>query len=540
MSLRRPARRDVLRAAGLGALTLPVAACAGAAAAGPEDELVFLISNISSGWVPSASAISSYEANVWGQITDKLLYSAPDGTLSPWIVSEWEQNDDATAFVLHLRDGVTFSDGTPLDAAAVVANIRQWAVGRPDEGIPTVGLFPSSGFSDAVAVDPLTVRVTFEAPALAFLPTLGFHGCILLSPQALALDLREQSDLSRQIGSGPYVVESWAADDHVTLRRREDYDWAPPTAGHQGAAHLARIRFRVLPDDLLRASAARGHQSDISYNVNPQILSEFTDHGFAVDVPRYLGFVHGYRIRSNVAPFDDVSVRRAFQHGIDREEIHETVYTDAWKIARSWLQSSVPESSDVSDLFSYDPELSNSLLDEAGWTERAADGTRLKDGEPLEVNLFPTPFLTASAQEVELIAQQLTRIGFRIHQQKLDVAAYAARVDGNPEQALIEVTRSFVDVGTVAKVLSAKGENWFAIGDEDRTLADLRDRIAGAVNRDDRVEAVQALERHVVEQAYFIPLEENGQRIYVQTPGLTGVQYNALAIPSYYDARKTA
>lgn len=533
-------RRDVLRVAGLGALVLPAAACAAAAADEPEDELVFLISNIDSGWAPSASAISSYEANIWGQITDKLLYSAPDGTLSPWIATSWEQNADSTEFVLHLRDGITFSDGTPLDAAAVVANIRQWAVGRPDEGIPTVGLFPSAAFQDATADDPLTVRVTFGAPALAFLPTLGYHGCILLSPASLALSLREQSDLSRQIGSGPFVVESWAADDHVALRRREDYTWAPPVAEHEGPAHLAKILFRVLPDDLLRASAARGHQSDISYNVNPQILSEFSDHGFGIDVPRYLGFVHGYRIRANIAPFDDVRVRQAFQHGIDREEIHATVYTDAWRIARSWLQSSVPESSDVSALFAYDQELSASLLDEAGFTDRAEDGTRVRDGKPLEISLYPTPFLTASAQEVELIAQQLTRVGFRIRQQKLDVAAYATRVDANKEQPLIEVTRSFVDVGTVAKVLSAKGENWFSIGDEDPTLGDLRDRIAGAIHRDERVEAVQALERHVVEQAYFIPLEENGQRIYVQTPGLEGVTYNALAVPSYLSARKTA
>ena len=538
-----PSRRHLLQATGLGALglaALPLAGCAvdGARAEEPEDELSFLISNLDGGWVPSKSAISSYEANVWQQLTDKLVHTDAEGAVTPWLATSWEQNPESTEFVLHLREGVTFSDGTPVDATAVLANLEAWAVGRPDEGLPAVGLFPGGTYEGAEALDDLTVRVTFTAPTLSFLPTLGYHGCQLMAPSSLAGSLEEQSDLAFQIGSGPFVLESWAAGDHVRLVRREDYDWAPEALGASGPARLAAITFTVLPDDTLRASAARAGQTDISYNVNPQVLDAFTEAGFHIEVPRYLGFVHGYSLRTDVAPFDDVRVRRAITRGIDRAEILRTVFTDAWEPATSWLQAGVPETTDLSELFDHDPDLAAQLLDEAGWTSRTADGIRTRDGVELSFTIFPTPYLTGSVPEAELISQQLGRLGIRVHTQKLDIPSYTERVTNDPTQGLVEVTRSFVDVGTVAGVITDQGEDWFAVGSTDADLVRLRDEVAGAASRKERAGLVEELSRHVLEQAYFIPLEQNVQRIYVQSPQLRGERFNAVAIPTYHAATK--
>ena len=538
-------RRTLLQAAGAGALglaTLPLAGCvadqARAESAAGEDELTFLISNLDGGWVPSKSAISSYEANVWQQLTDKLVHTDAEGTLSPWIATHWEQNAEATEYILHLREGVTFSDGTPLDAAAVLANLQAWAVGRPEEGIARVGLFPGGTYEGAEALDELTVRVTFTAPTLSFLPTLGYHGCQLMAPSSLTASLEEQSDLAVQIGSGPFVLDSWAAGDHVRLVRREDYDWAPEVLGASGPAKLSAVTFTVLPDDTLRASAARAHQTDIAYNVNPQVLDAFTDAGFDIEVPRYLGFVHGYKLRTTVAPFDDVRVRQAVTRGIDRAEILRTVFTDDWEPATSWLQSGIPETTDLTELFDFAPELAAQLLDEAGWTERNAEGYRTKDGEELGFTIYPTPYLTGSVPEAELISQHLGRLGFRVRTQKLDIPTWTERVTNDLTQGVGEVTRSFVDVGTVAEVITDEGEDWFQTGSSDAELVRLRDEVAGAATREERAPLVEELSRHVLEQAYFIPLEQNVQRIYVQSPELTGITFNAVAIPSYHAATK--
>ena len=107
-------------------------------------DITFLIDSLGDTWIPNNSAISSFQGHIWGHVTDKLLYVDADGKVSPWIAERWEQNDKATEFTLHLKSGVTFSDGTPLDASAVVANLDIWYAGRKSEGINPIGLFPKT------------------------------------------------------------------------------------------------------------------------------------------------------------------------------------------------------------------------------------------------------------------------------------------------------------------------------------------------------------------------------------------------------------
>ena len=143
--------RATLGAAVLSALVLLLAACSGSGGATgsssnaadvstPKDggNLTFLIQEFPAGWVSSVSEISSYEGNLWGEITDKLVYVSNTGQVSPWIASSWQSEDNATKFILHLKSGVTFSDGEPLNAAAVVDNIDLWAKGDPSRGIAKV------------------------------------------------------------------------------------------------------------------------------------------------------------------------------------------------------------------------------------------------------------------------------------------------------------------------------------------------------------------------------------------------------------------
>lgn len=124
--LRSP--RRLLAAALLAALLLGTA-CGGPASAGSGEardggDLTFLIDSLGATWIPNNSSISSFQGHIWGHVTDKLVYVDDQGRTSPWIAESWEQNADATEFTLHLRPGVTFSDGSPVDAAAVVANLQ--------------------------------------------------------------------------------------------------------------------------------------------------------------------------------------------------------------------------------------------------------------------------------------------------------------------------------------------------------------------------------------------------------------------------------
>jgi len=500
-------------------------------------DITFLIDSLGDTWIPNNSAISSFQGHIWGHVTDKLLYVDQEGKVSPWLVERWEQNDKATEFTLHLKSGVTFSDGAALDAPAVVANLDIWYAGRKNEGINPIGLFPKT-YDHAEAVDAGTVKVFFKKPTLGFIPTLGYHGSILISPKSIALPASEQADLSKTAGSGPFVVESWKEGDHVTLVKRKDYNWGPQAVGHTGPAFLDSITYKLVSEPSLRVASVQSGQADIAYNASPQELKSLKDEGFTIATPRYLGFVNGWAVNTKLAPYDDVKVRQALQAAINRQEIIETVYTPDWKLATSFIQSNVPGATDHSDLLSYNPEKAEKLLDEAGWA-KGADGIRSKDGKPLVLTIHSNPYLATSKSVDELIAQQLGKIGWKVAIRAYDVVTFGEKVKfGGAAVPTYEVTRSFIDAGTVASILTNanNGENWFALDDRDAKLNDLRDKIAGAGSIDERKPLLDDLQQYVLEQGYFIPRTQIVQRIYVQSPKLKGEVYNGVAYASYYTA----
>jgi len=500
-------------------------------------DITFLIDSLGTTWIPNNSAISSFEGNIWGHVTDKLVYVDANGQVSPWVAESWEQNQNATEFTLHLKQGVTFSDGSALDAAAVVTNLDIWSKGRPQDGINPIGLFPKT-YDHAEAVDASTVKVYFTAPTLGFIPTLGYHGSILISPKTLASPASDQADLSKTVASGPFTVQSWKEGDHVTLVRRKDYNWGPAALGQTGPAHLDSITFKQVPEQSLRVSSVQSGQADVAYNASPQELESLKSEGFTVAVPRYLGFVNGWAINTKVAPYDDLRVRQALQAGINRQQIIDTVYTPDWKPATSFIQSNVPGATDHSNLLGYDPVKANQLLDEAGWV-KGADGVRVKDGKPLTLTLYSNPYLATSKSIDELLAQQLTTIGWKVDIQAYDVVTYGQRVKvGGAAVPAYEITRSFIDAGTVAGILTDanKGEDWFGLGESDPTLNALRDGIAKASSLDQRNPLLDQLQSYVLEQGYFIPRTQIVQRIYVQNPKLKGETYNGVAYANYYTA----
>ncbi|MEW9873094.1 ABC transporter substrate-binding protein [Arthrobacter sp. HS15c] len=531
--------------AGVSAITLTglLAACGGTATSGtstsgtPVDggNITFLIQGYDTGWVSSKTSISSYEGNLWGQITDKLVYVDEKGALSPWIAESWEELNGAREFVLHLKKGVTFSDGSPLDAAAVVANLNAWAKGDPARGISKVGLFPSSNFAGAVAADDSTVKVSFSSPALGFIATLGYHGCILLSPKTLALPVEAQADLSQEIGSGPFKVKSWKQGDSYVLEKRPDYNWGPAALGHTGPARLDTITYKVIKDTSVRTSTVASGQAEVAFNVEPQEIESLKEQGFTVGTPRYLGFVDGFQVNTQAFPTNELPVRQAIQHGIDREEIRKTVYTDDWDAATTFIQGNVPEAGDYSSSFAYEPDRAKKLLDDAGWKE-GPEGYRTRDGKTLEFTLSPNPYVPSTAAEDELIAQQLKRIGVKVNLKVVDVAGYAAIQASRPP--LFQTSRSFVDVGTVAGVLTSQnnGENWFNLGTGDQKLNDLSTAIASASDRESRAKIAGELQQYVLEQGYFIPLNQLVQRLYLISPKVQGVSYNGLAYANFYTA----
>ena len=548
-SVARRLHRVVLGVAALAALVPIVAACssgspgggtaADAAAGSPKDggNLTFLIQEFPAGWVSSVSNISSYEGNLWGEITDKLVYVSSTGQVSPWIATSWQTEDNAEKYILHLKPGVTFSDGTPLNAAAVVDNITLWAKGDPSRGIAKVGLFPALYFEDAKAVNSTTVEVDFSKPTLGFIPTLGYHGSILLSPKTLALSVNQQANLLNEIGSGPFVVKSYQTGVSYTLVRRADYDWGPPALGHTGPAYLDSITYKVVADESTREQAVVAGDAQVDFNVTPSDIPSLESQGFTVATPRYLGFVDGLEVDGGAGATASLPVRQALQHAINRTQILDTVYPKGWDLAESFIQSNVPEAQNDSALFNYDPSLSDKLLTQAGWIE-GANGYRTKDGQTLSFTLVPNPYVPSTEQEDELIAQQFQKVGIKATLKIVPLADYASFESVSAKYPLLSVSRSFIDFSTVGGVLTSlnSGENWFGVGTADKTLDTLSQEIESASSTTQRDTYADQVQQYVLSQGYFLPVVQQVQRIYLVAPNVHGVTYNGVAYANFYTA----
>src|SRR5690606_25304140 len=155
-------------------------------------------------------------ANVLNQLLDRLTYFDPqEGKLVPWIASEFSSNETATEFTFKIRDGVTFSDGTPLAAAAVKQNLDVLGLGLPDAQIPPYKDF--IGYESAEVVGDDTVVVTLSEPNSTFLYATASANAGLVAPATLALDNAGQSSLETVIGSGPFVFESQIPEQEIVL-----------------------------------------------------------------------------------------------------------------------------------------------------------------------------------------------------------------------------------------------------------------------------------------------------------------------------------
>ena len=198
---------------------------------------------------------------ILGQVTDKLTYQNPETlAIEPWLAESWDINADSTEYVFHLRDGVTFSDGSVLDAAAVARNFDTFGLGDKERSHTKSEVF--NNYTGSEVIDPLTVKFTFKAPSPGFLQGTSVIGSGIVSPETLDHNFNDLGDATRIVGSGPFIIESETLGSEINLRAREDYDWAPPSLEHQGRAFLDGIKIIVTFEDGVRIGALLSEQAD--------------------------------------------------------------------------------------------------------------------------------------------------------------------------------------------------------------------------------------------------------------------------------------
>ncbi|MEI7108674.1 TIGR04028 family ABC transporter substrate-binding protein [Pectobacterium versatile] len=478
---------------------------------------------------------------ILNQITDKLTYQNPETLeVEPWIAESWTINADNTEYTFKIRPGVSFSDGTPLDANAVAKNVDTYGLGNTALNQPISEVI--NNYLRSEVIDPLTVKFYFKKPSPGFLQGTATIGSGLVSLSTLERNFNQLGNAKNIIGSGPFVVSSEKLGRELKLTARKDYNWAPVKSKHQGRAYLDGITYLVTPEDSVRIGALVSGQADFIRQIQAYDEKRVQSQGFNLYAPSTRGVNNSVVFRPDNPLVADIRVRKALLHATNTKEIIDTLFSDNYPQATSPLAKTAAGYVDLSSKLTFDPAQANKLLDEAGW-KTGSQGLRQKDGKTLELTAYESLPQPQNKETLQLVSQQWAKVGVKLNVLAGD--AGSKTVDSlDPLKTGVApamVGRADPDVlksqyyPTVRNVLLQKGGSSDKVNTfVDTHLNTLLDGIAAETDRSKRLALVGEVQSYLIDQAYVIPIFEEPQ-VFAGAPTTKGIAFEAVGRPSFYN-----
>ncbi|MGO2112516.1 MAG: ABC transporter substrate-binding protein, partial [Pseudoclavibacter sp.] len=389
---RRHWRRSALTAvAAASALALVLTGCQGGGSGADQPvgdpvaggDLTIAIGNDPINLNPSGNGAGNDTWYVTRQLVDSLLYQNPEtNELEPWLAESWEVNDDATEYVFHLRDDVTFSDGTPLTANEVRGTFDDIV----EAGANSYAFQFLDGYDSTTVVDEHTAQVNFATPNSGFASATAIVGLGIVGQATLDTPYDQRNDGQAVVGTGPFTLGTYTSDVSTVLQKREDYAWAPATIGNAGAPYLDSVTFQIVPEAGNRTGNLASGQVDVAGGIQPIDVATLEGQGYNVISRGNPGMLFGvgFNLESDIV--SDPEVREAIAHATNAQEIVDTSLGELFAVGTSPLSSTTPDWVDQSEYYAFDTAEAEQLLDDAGWAT-GSDGVREKDGERLSLTM---------------------------------------------------------------------------------------------------------------------------------------------------------
>ena len=479
---------------------------------------------------------------ILNQITDKLTWQNPKTLqVEPWVAESWSSNADKTEYTFKIRPGVTFSDGTPLDANAVAKNFDTYGLGNKALRLPVSEVI--NNYDHSEVVDPLTVKFYFKKPSPGFLQGTATIGSGLVSLSTLQRSFDQLGDARHIIGSGPFVVSDEKLGREVDLTARKDYQWGPKNIAQQGPANLDGIKIIVTPEDSVRIGALLAGQADFIRQVQAYDEKQAQQQNFPIYAAPTRGVNDSISFRPDNALVSDLKVRQALLHATNAQQVVQTLFSPNYPQATSVIANSAAGYVNLADKLKYDPTLAKQLLDEAGW-KVGSDGIREKEGKKLALAIYESLPQPQNKEVLQLVAQQWRQVGVALAVKAGD--AGSATLDNlDPLKTPLNVTevgRADPDVikssfyPTNRNALLQKGGSSDKVQSfrDDKLNALLVD-ISAEVDPAKRLALTGDVQRYLLDQAYVIPIFEEPQ-VFAGAPWFKGVSFEAVGRPSFYGA----
>ncbi len=281
-------------------------------------------------WTPGAIQCDQYCYVRAASFYDTLVAVNEDGEITGVLVESFEPNADFTEWTFKVRPGITFHDGTPLDAAAVVYNLQEHgpslltAAAIADFGRNPDGTFAIEATDDMTFTiktgkgGDLSQPVSWATLPVFLVGQIGF----VASPAWLEAVKAGTADATLPVGTGPFTVESYAPREKLVVNRNENY-WRTDVAGNK-LPYLDRVEFRVIEDSETAAEALQNGDIDIFATSASVVIAEFRDLADEFPMPEQDRFVEtNYTMidLDKAGPLQDKRVRSALSKAIDRQEL---------------------------------------------------------------------------------------------------------------------------------------------------------------------------------------------------------------------------
>ncbi len=366
-------------------------------------------------------------------IYDNLVYLDEKGNITPWLAKSWTISPDGKTYTFHLRDDVTFSDGTKFDAQAVLVNLRRMRDPATRASMTTAYIAP---YVDGKVIDAYTFQANLREPYTPFLDVLAQSWLGMESPKEILENPKGLAETP--IGTGPFTVESYTRSQSIRFVKRPDYNWSPPFVHHPGPAYLDRIEVDIVSEAMVRYASFVAGQYDFMLDAPPQNAAAIrADKSLVFSNRINLGNpFRGIAFNTTKPPFDNANLRKAVALSIDREGIAQLMGFGEYLPKTDYLSAITPYyDPSFKDVLRYDVAGANRLLDAEGWTGRDADGYRTKNGQRLSAELLIRDVGTPSALIVE-IQSDAKKVGVELKLLQLPSAQLLARRNANDYQAM--------------------------------------------------------------------------------------------------------
>jgi peptide/nickel transport system substrate-binding protein len=502
----RPARWTALSALTATGLLLTACGSGGGAAndsgTSPRSggTLTFAVGS-DSGCVDPQQVASNESIYSLRQVVDSLTDQDPKtGKIVPWLAKSWDVSADTTTFTFHLRPGVTFSDGSPLTAQVVKDNF---------DAVPGLGALGTlaegylSGVKSTTVVDPLTVRVAFKQPNAQFLQATSTFS-LGIESSASVKKTPQQKCSQGVVGSGPFVLKQYVANQSTTLAKRTKYAWGSSLWAKKGEAYLDKLVFKVVPEAGVRAGSLQSGQVDAISSVGR--ANEVALKGGQVGLERRAnpGVVFNLGLNNARLALQDPKVRQAISFAVDRQQIADAVFPTGTQPATSILAHTTPDYVNLASDLTHDADKAKSLLDAAGW-KTGGDGIRAKGGAKLRLTITWFPNAATNQPALELVQQQLKEVGIDVVLKQGQITEFAKTLQSGDFDILWgNVTRADPDI--LRSSYSSQLGNFYHLpaGPLDTAL----EQQAATTDATKRAQLVEQAQKLIVQNAYVVPVVE--------------------------------